>query len=583
MGVDISVVMTLHAEGRIVHRTFRALRSAITRAQHKGLTVEIVAVMDRVSDSVLIQTVRNWSSIFDGTLSIYHVDFGAISLNRNFGVQKSTGDYISIHDGDDLYGEHWLHRAYSVCSADPANIAHPAACFSFPIRPFIVRFPQNPLLFLGLMKGNKWPSPMMAHRDVFTRFPYVKDDLYFAYQDWLWNCQTAAEGYHHLPVAKTVMALRQKPPGRSLWQSTIALNKVVRPNKLFKKFFLMAYSSSIAQAEKSAPKFNIKQMLSTFLERHLIRSFDSRESNRFDLYKFIIDARKTLWRKVKRILKIRFLPDWMVQEFDHLSKIEPTLSDYQSPQILLSTPNLHLIQAINRQMSALVKSVSARVYIIDGLDCNDLTTAMQLYLRSVEQPVFVITTGKSKNKQLDLLPDGSVHIDIGNIKLHREEKLVLMHRLLLESDLDFIHIFGSKLAFEMLYRHGGSLGRQNIFATLDHTALVLRNGTVAWQGGKYDLLVDYFTGISTNSVQAQAYLQQVFGMQQDDVSLHRLPHMDNQLSLQFQADSKHRRSLREYLAQISDIADKPNEEKNQSWNGFQTQVHNFYYRHKHQA
>jgi hypothetical protein len=191
-------------------------------------------------------------------------------------------------------------------------------------------------------------------------------------------------------------------------------------------------------------------MISTFLDRHLIRSFDDLESHRFDLYKFIIDARKTLWRKVKRILEIKFLTDWMVQELNHLSKIEPTLSDYKSPRILISTPDLLLIQAINRQMSELVKSESAKVYIIDGLDCSDFTIAMLLYLRTVLEPVFVITTAKSKNKLQDLLPDSSIHIDIGNANLHIEEKLLLMHRLLLESDLDFVHIFGSNMAIEML-------------------------------------------------------------------------------------------------------------------------------------
>jgi hypothetical protein len=77
-------------------------------------------------------------------------------------------------------------------------------------------------------------------------------------------------------------------------------------------------------------------------------------------------------------------------------------------------------------------------------------------------------------------------------------------------------------------------------------------------------------------------------MQQEDVFFHRLPYMNDQLSLQFQTDSVHHRWLRAYLTEISDIADKPtvahsNVEKSQSWEDFQKQVYKFYYRHKQQA
>lgn len=582
MGVDISIVLTLHAEGRIAHRTFSALVSAVNLAQQKDLAVEIVAVMDKVSDSVLKKTVQHWTALLDGILFIYEVDFGALSLSRNFGVQQSKGNYISIHDGDDLYGEHWLYRAYGVCSSDPANIAHPEACFSFPIRPYIVWYQQNPLLFLGLMNSNRWSALMMAHRDIFKSIPYIKDDRNFAYQDWLWNCHTAEQGYHHVIVPRTIMARRQKPPGQSLWQSSFSQKKVVRPNALFKKFFQMEYSSLIANAENSKLHIKIKNRISSFLDRHLLRSYDKVDNHQFDLYRFIIDARKTLWRKLKRKLNIRFLPDWMVHELDNLSKIEPTLSDYQSPRILKATPNLRLIRSISRQMSELVNSTFAKVYILETLDCNALTAAALLYARTLKEPVFVITTSRSKNNLQDLLPDKSIHIDIGNINLPIEEKLTLLHRLLLESDLKFVHIFGSKIAFEMLHRHGGSIRRLNIFATLDHTALVLKGDSINWQDPRFDQLVDYFTRISTNSLRLHEYMQQVFGLQDDDVFFHRLPFADEQLTSQIQAGGTYHRQLRNLFAELPFIDKKYKTTgcpvgKNPSWETFQTQTDNFYF------
>ena len=232
MGIDVSVVMTLHSEGLIVHRTFRALQAAIDLARRQGLSVEIIAVLDKVSDPLLKHSVEKWSSIFDGILSTHEVDFGALSLSRNFGISKSSGEFISILDGDDLYGEHWLIGAYQTCSSDLKIIAHPEVCYSFPLEPFL-RFHFNGRnVPLELLNANQWSALLMAHRDIFEKTPYVLDDQNFAYQDWLWNCETSAQGFRHVLVPGTLMAIRQKPHGKSLWQNSHAMNKVVRPNML---------------------------------------------------------------------------------------------------------------------------------------------------------------------------------------------------------------------------------------------------------------------------------------------------------------------------------------------------------------
>jgi glycosyltransferase involved in cell wall biosynthesis len=585
MGIDISVVMTLHAEGRIAHRTFSALSSAITTAQQKGLSVEIVAVMDRVADSVLKQTVQHWSSIFNGILFVYEVDFGALSLSRNYGVSKSRGNYISIHDGDDLYGEHWLIRAHEVCTSDPRNIAHPEARFSFPIRPFMVLFPQNSFFVLGLIKKNQWSALTMAHRNIFTQLPYIKDDHNFAYQDWLWNCQTAAQGYQHVIVPKTMMAIRQKPPGRSLWQSSFAQYKVVRPNELYKKLFQGDYASLIAEAEESTFQFNIRKRISSFLERHLIRPIESFDTRYFKLYQFIVNFIKDLSRSIKNKINIKFLPDWLLEELDNLAKIEPTLSGYRAPRILTARPSLGMVRAINRQMASLVNSKSAKVYILDGLDDNALSVATLLYTRAVKKPVFVITTGKSKNICQDLLPDKSSHIDIGNANLDIDEKLLLLHRLLLESKLEFVHVIGSKIAFEMLHRHGGSFDRLNIFGTLDHSALVLKKDAIEWQGETYDQLVDHFTRIATNSSLIHAYLQRVFGLPEELVFFHQLPlSPDRHLSWDH-IYRLNRRRMQRFLDDFPFIENEQNPTRphtghGSAWETFRRQADNFYYQRK---
>jgi glycosyltransferase involved in cell wall biosynthesis len=218
MHFDISVVLTLHDEGRICHRTLRALQRAVSFVQNIGISVEIIVVKDRISDEVLLKTIDTWRSILKETIFVYDVDFGAPALSRNFGISKSNGEHIAILDGDDLFGEEWLLRAYELCSKDSKIIAHPEFLVFFPAEPFVVYFKNNNRAFLNLILANQWAVMAMAHRDIYLRVPSVKNTRDYAFQDWLWNCETAAHGYEHVIVPHTVVAVRQKTPERSLWQ-----------------------------------------------------------------------------------------------------------------------------------------------------------------------------------------------------------------------------------------------------------------------------------------------------------------------------------------------------------------------------
>ena len=179
MGVDISVVVTLNSEGLIVHRTFRALQAAIEPVLEQGLSVQIVAVLDKVTDPVLMEMVEKWSLILDGILTAHRAEFGALSLSRNFGISKSNGEFISILDGDDLYGRHWLLRAYQACSSDHRTVAHPEVCYSFPLEPFLRYHFNGNQVPMELLNANQWSALLMAHRDIFEKIPYVLDDQNF--------------------------------------------------------------------------------------------------------------------------------------------------------------------------------------------------------------------------------------------------------------------------------------------------------------------------------------------------------------------------------------------------------------------
>jgi glycosyltransferase involved in cell wall biosynthesis len=523
MNFDISVVLTLHDEGRIVNRTLKALQRAISFAQAERKSVEVVAVMDKVTDSILREIVNEWESILEGILSIYEVDFGAVSLSRNYGISKSRGDFISILDGDDLYGEQWLLKAHEICSANPHCIAHPEVLFFFPTESFLTHCNDSKTAFLNLISSNQWLPAAMALRDIFIEVPYKKDTEEFAYQDWLWNCETAAHGYQHVLVPHTLMAIRQKPHGKSLWQKSHSRNRVVRDNSLFRKMFLMEYAALIDSNTKTnalhIPIYHIKKRIIPF-EKAIL---DYIYTNHTLFYQLLLLFKRGLASKGKYIKSFFAHSNWESQELLELARIEPTLTDVKKPQMRIPNKELRIPSNINTSMAELVRAEKPLVYILDSIMKSYKVLNALHYMHAVKRPIFVISTGYKKRPSLDCLPQNSIHIDIGNTSLFYEERLQLMHRLLLESDPKFIHVFDSELAFEMFDRYSATFNDKNVVASFTFPSSSENSDAVGWELNQYPQLLDFFSRVSTNNNAFRNHLSELFGIRTAFFKYHRIP------------------------------------------------------------
>jgi glycosyltransferase involved in cell wall biosynthesis len=520
MRFDISVVLPLHDEGRICHRTLRALQRAVSFVQNRGKTVEIIVVKDRVSDEVLLKTIDTWRSILKETIFVYDVDFGAPALSRNFGISKSNGDHIAILDGDDLFGEEWLLRAYEMCSKDQNLIAHPEFLFFFPSEPFLGYFKNDRKTFLNLILANQWSVMAMAHRDIYLRVPSVKNTRDYAFQDWLWNCETAAHGYEHFIVPRTVMAVRQKDPGRSLWQINYRQQRVVRPNILYRKIFLMEYAREFEADVKDHHYISRNNILSQLRKK----LSDYMYTNHRLLYYALDTLLLSLMNKLKIMKASKAIPQWLHAELTELSKIEPLLSDFKNPQVKRPGPTkFRLLGVINHSMAALVKAEKPPIYIIENVNNNYEILNALYYMHALEKPVSVIITGKCKTPWFNHLPQNSIYIDIGNSGLIYKERLRLMHRLLLESDPAFIHVFNSRLALEMFDRYSGTFTGINVIASFFGPLIAENNDMIGWELSHYSHLLDFFARISTDLADFRHHLMEVFGLPDSLIEHHRIP------------------------------------------------------------
>ena len=580
MHFNISVVITLHAEGRLLHRTLKALHSAVSFAQHRGLSVEIVAVLDRVTDNIVRETLHKWCSVFNGILFAHEVDYGALSLSRNYGVSNSNSDFISILDGDDLYCEHWLSSAFDVCSAEPCLIAHPEAYFRFPIEPFLRYCNNNKMAFLDLMNCNQWPALSMAHRDIFKKIPYVKDDRFYAYQDWLWNCETAANGYRHVLVPRTLMAIRQKRQGKSLWQNSHSLNKVVRPNKLFRQLFLMEYNDCLEAIEKVQCSRRLIDFMCRYCARLRDKLWDYLLNHHRLLLQLLVTYKRSLVSKIISIKKCGANPVWVKENLLKLSRIDPTINNFSKFQVRRTGLNFKILRTINSSMSALIKAEKPKIYALGNLTDDLVTRNALYYIHAMTPPVFVITTENGGNQWRIFLPLNCIHIDIGNTDLNYEEKMKLIHRLLLESNPEFIHVFDSMLALEMFDRYPGTFMDNKIFASFFEHPVTKQNGKIGWALSHYPQLLDFFSCVSTDTSKFREQLLDIFGVEKLQIISLRPP----VAPWVFKNITKSRYSTKVSMENVQDtnglqpkeMQKKIFEAKHPSWEGFRKGVLNFY-------
>jgi hypothetical protein len=144
-------------------------------------------------------------------------------------------------------------------------------------------------------------------------------------------------------------------------------------------------------------------------------------------------------------------------------------------------------------------------------------------MHALEKPVFVIITGKCKTPWFNCLPQNSIHIDIGNSGLIYKDRLQLMHRLLLESDPSFIHVFNSRLALEMFDRYSGTFSGKKVIASFFGPLSAEKNGMIGWELSHYSHLLDFFARISTDLADFRHYLLDVFGLPDSLIEHHRIP------------------------------------------------------------
>ena len=123
----LSVIITAHDEGLLLHKTLLSLKRAVSHL--KPIEYEIILHIDNGTPSLDDYIERGVSPL---KMTVYKNKFGDLGSSRNYCTNRANGDYIFFIDADDLISDNFIETSIQLLKDSSEDVlVHPEACLSF--------------------------------------------------------------------------------------------------------------------------------------------------------------------------------------------------------------------------------------------------------------------------------------------------------------------------------------------------------------------------------------------------------------------------------------------------------------------
>ena len=468
MSKDISIIITGHKEGLILHKTILSLLTSAEKLDSQT-KYEIVLNLDN-PDKETTRVANLWQK--DDRFIINEVSFGNPADNRNDAIQKARGKYISIIDGDDLISDNWLPEAYKLAKKQTKDfILRPEVHLQFGYeetncvvwRMRNSRTKQEDAVQMAYW--NLWTNALFTNREVLIDTPFKNATNGFGFEDYLFNTETRSKNIPNLIVPQTVLFYRK----RKASVSTIHRGTILGYSDLFDISFMksLPVSDDDLPAKPSTSQ-KIKKGLSSFYQ------FSSKSAQKINFINKTLSpaARNALFKK-----KSKLIPNWLVTEWSKINKIENQLYPTKGQIAKLDFHPLTFEPSNN--LGQIYKHLCHQLSD-DHLDYLFLAPAgmtgrggteklISNYIKALKiahpdwkigilslAPFTDLASEYFKSQAVDMIDFGKLTQHIGQY-----EKDIIWSRLLVQSRVKRLHLVNDEYWYKWIYNHQELLIKNN--------------------------------------------------------------------------------------------------------------------------
>jgi glycosyltransferase involved in cell wall biosynthesis len=218
LDIILSVVVTGHAEGRLLRPTLRSIAAAITAVVETSMSCELVIALDNATAETVAEA-ESWMppGRINVPVRIVRHSLGDAGASTSITARTAQGHFIAFCDGDDLVTRNYFVESLRLLLATPGPlIVHPSVVVSFGARSVVWRIPATESVdHRDLIRHNLWPSSSVSQRSTYLDHPYAAMNSVrgFGPEDWLWNIETSIAGIAHRPAPDTMFFYRVRQFG----------------------------------------------------------------------------------------------------------------------------------------------------------------------------------------------------------------------------------------------------------------------------------------------------------------------------------------------------------------------------------
>ena len=462
--IDVSVIITAHKEGILAHKTMLSVLRSAKKLEDKNVSYEVIVHIDNGSP----ETERYFSRYNDDPrVRVFKNRFGDLSESRNYSAEQASGKYISFIDADDLYSESWLISAYNLVCRSDNTVARLNYIITFGSAESVVT--ENRQLSdndktLRLIDSNMYGSPMMCSRDVYLDTPQRPNRQPYGSEDWQWIMDTLAKGVKHEIAPQTALFYRKDPLSNPSLLASQSLNR----STLSKSKSLSFESVKELTVPDADHSYDMSRDLQSRIKRRLKHEVKLKSYHTIKYLKSFPTI-AYLKESIKPSKKALNLPDWLINEWKEINKIEKLTfpTDSTLKRLVTWSPNKEAGVGYARIVKQLRKKPDTLFFvpwlIRGGADKVFINTVNELAEAHPEWNIAMLQTLYHPSVWQSKLSDKVDFVDIAmNLRsLGYEHQLRLMAMFLVQNDIKRILIGNSKFAYDLLLRY------KKLFTELD--------------------------------------------------------------------------------------------------------------------